>query len=96
MIKYEAVCDRCHGKYEPFFPRKMEEKLYFNGFMLVTFDARHNYHIKKKVDLCKKCCEDLKIFLGGEIEKTNLTPEETAYVESDIKAVEDAANEEVV
>ena len=71
MIKLEAKCDRCGKDYKLYFPKKMNEEIYFNGLIKVTFDTQHNYHRKGNVDLCGNCVSQLISWLD-EAEQTNV------------------------
>ena len=81
MIKLEAKCDRCGRDYKLYFPKKMNEEIYFNGLMRVTFDTQHNYHRKGDVDLCRDCVSSFMSWL--ETGKQSEVPEHTEVVENE-------------
>lgn len=76
MIKLEAKCDRCGKDYKLYFPKKMNEEIYFNGLMRVTFDTQHNYHRKGDVDLCRDCVSSFMSWLETQ-EHTEVVEDES-------------------
>lgn len=73
MIRLEAKCDRCGESYKPYFPKKTTEldDVTFNGVMLVTFDADHNYRRKGNIDFCPSCSYKFHVWLEGETDGEN-------------------------